>query len=87
MIANLFINKYFTSKSLFLKDMAELPPKSLISKDPTKGGLAARGKTMTHTLTSVASAMAKMANARGRAYMVSMHLALSATILECFRPR
>ena len=32
------ILKYFTSKSLFFKDLEGIAPKSLISKDPVKGG-------------------------------------------------
>jgi hypothetical protein len=37
MVANLLMNKYFTRKSLFLKDLAGIVSKSLISKDRTKG--------------------------------------------------
>ena len=36
--ANLLIYKYFTNKSLFLKDLANTNAKSLIPKDPIRGG-------------------------------------------------
>src|SRR5579859_5156147 len=38
MAANLLMNKYFTRKSLLLKDLDGTGSKSLISKDRTKGG-------------------------------------------------
>jgi hypothetical protein len=36
---NSLIYKYFTSNSLFLKDLALLPARSLILRDRTKGGM------------------------------------------------
>lgn len=39
MASNLLMNKYFTYKSLFLKDLAPTPPKSLIPKDSVPGVL------------------------------------------------
>lgn len=39
MSSNLFIYKYFTRKSLFLKDLATESAKSLIPKDRAQGGL------------------------------------------------
>ncbi len=40
-VPNLLITKYLTNKSLFLKDLEEMLPKSLISKDRFQGGPAA----------------------------------------------
>jgi hypothetical protein len=37
MSANLLINKYFTPKSLFLKDLEKRAAKSLTLKDRTEG--------------------------------------------------